>query len=668
MAVFEMFRCFRDGMVLQRDTKVNIWGFAEKGTELSLLFLEKTYTAVAGDDGEFVFEVQTGAAGGPYSMIVTSGSDSITINDILFGDVYVISGQSNMELPMERTIDLTGERIDSINYPLIREFRIPLQINFGVTERQFPSGEWLKADSREDILKMSATGFNFAENVYLSENIPIGLVNNSIGGTPIEAHLPEKILRPYGQFNEAMDRNKNPDYVSGVQKFDMDDMEDWYTELNKLDKGLDGDNAVYAAEDFDDSSWKQMTLPNTFFGTELEHFYGSLWFRKEFYIPEDCLLDDALLRVGVLIDGDDTYLNGTLVGKVDYKYPPRRYFLPKGVLMHGRNVVTVRLICNRNTGGFIKDKRYCVQGSQYVYEGGYMGNAAMPDDADPANGRWEVDLSGEWKYTIGTPMRELPLMTFFQYEPSALYNGMMHPILKYSFKGGLWYQGESNSGNPKDYAKYLKELVGCWRLWFGDDFSFIAVQLPEYDDPSRMEPIDSWAILREEVRRVSGELGIGMAVTIDVGEHNDIHPQKKADIGKRLSMPALALIYGKDIEYIGPVLTSAYNDCENGSVELEFSHCEGGLNLVNDRIGYFEIGTIATVHTSDNGFDIYDDMITWNKAQDVAITGDNKLSVKYDNTLRNVVAVRYAWCNCPEHPPLYNKAKLPASPFAVFVS
>lgn len=662
---FEMFRCFRDGMVLQREADVKVWGFAEEGTVLLLEFDSHVYKSTASSDGEFIFNIKTGGAGGPYSMRISSDNYSENINDIMLGDVYIISGQSNMELPVARTIDLIGPRLNDIDYPMIREFRVPEQIRFGGQDRQFASGEWLKASDTDDILKMSAAGFNFAEQIHISEGIPVGIINNAIGGTPIEAHIPAEVLAKYKIYDDEIEKCCDEKYVKSVQEKDISDMEKWYALLDDRDPGVLDGKPVYAEPDYDDTDWKSMPVPVTFHRTEYRDYHGSLWFRKEFDIPEDFLLEGVMLRLGAIIDADKVYLNGELVGSTDYMYPPRRYPLKDGILKHGRNILAVRLIINRGTGGFVKDKKYCLQGKNYIYEGSYAGCACMPEDADAANGRWELDLSGEWKYTEGAEINELPMMTFFQYKPTGLYNSMMYPLIKYSVTGSLWYQGESNAGEPERYLPLMKDLITCQREWFGKGLPFFYVQLPQFNDPAADEMKDRWYEMREQQRQALNIPNTAMAVAIDIGESNDLHPQNKEMIGKRLALAALAMIYKRDIEYSGPVYDKAYYNRDSNTVTVTFSHCDGGIKLVNDNCGYFEVGAYAGKDISA-GSGIYDSGIEWKRVTGYEAS-DNAIILSCPDTDDGYDAVRYGWFNDPCEPPVYNNAGLPASPFAEII-
>ncbi len=649
---FEMFACFKDGVILQRESDVKIWGFAKKGAHLTLEYGEKRYEAEADETGEFVFDIKTGKAGGPHHMKISSENYSEDIKDIWFGDVYIASGQSNMELPIERTIDHIGEGIDDIDYPLIREFRVPEQIRFGGYDRQFCGGKWLNASDKNDLLNMSAAAFHFAEQIFLSEGVPVGIINNSIGGTPIEAHLPEEVLAKYKIYDDEIKRCCDKEYVKKVQENDAACMDRWYKKLDDKDAGMEGKTPVYAEVSYDDSDWKSFNVPAMFYNTALKDFHGSVWFRKEFDIPEDFLLDDVMLRLGAVIDADRVYLNGRQVGATEYMYPPRRYPLGSGILKHGRNVIAIRLIINRGTGGFVKGKKYCLQGKDYIYEGSYAGKAHMPDDADVSNGRWEFDLSGEWKYEIGAEMEVLPLMTFFQYKPSGLYNSMMKPLERYKFKGGLWYQGESNAADPLRYASLTRDLIACWRKWFGKDLPFFFVQLPQFDDPSQEKMRDKWYEFREIQRQTLKIKNTAMAVAIDIGESNDLHPQNKETVGKRLALAALKMIYGKDVEYSGPVAERAYQKSGENTVTVEFSHCEGGIKTVNDNYGYFELENEAGEWLKVTGYREKDNKI---------ILDCPKEDSKYGK-------VRYAWFNDPCRPPVYNGAGLPASPFIMGIA
>ena len=623
---FELFRIFQDGMILQRNTSVKIWGFADPGLKIGMEFLESEYEAVTGDDGEFAFDIQTGEAGGPYVMKISSDAGVYELKDILLGDVYLLNGQSNMELQVGRILDHVGKEPETMDYPEIREFRAPIRPAFGEVKEQFEEGRWLVA-RKEDIYDMSAVGTYFAKYVQESEHIPIGLINVSVGGTPIEAHIPEEELRQYKVYDAEMEKNKDKEYVASTERSDMERIEDWYRRLDERDEGYAGGELPYAKPEYDDESWDRLVIPKHFRGTDLDHFIGTVWFRYEFDVPKDYPVseDNIMLRLGAIIDADRTYVNGVMVGFTEYMYPPRRYELPAGTLKHGKNVLAVRLIINRNCGGFVSGKEYTLTW---------------------ADGR-KIDLAGEWRYKKAAVMEELTLQTFFCYKPSAIYNGMIYPILKCSFTGSLWYQGESNENNAAEYAKLMRHLIRCYREWFGKDFPFYYVQLPQFDDPAGFVGKDAWALIREQQREVLDVDNTAMAVTIDIGESNDLHPQLKPEVAYRLYLCAEALIYGRDVEYSGPTVREAAYDSAAGEIRIRFDHCKGGLVLKNT-----------------NDFEVCEDEEegVWTAADEVIVVSA-AIIIRLPQNIKKAAAIRYCYSNCPKAPAIYNKAGLPASPF-----
>lgn len=662
---FELFRCIQSGMIVQREEKIKIWGFAERGEKLSLVFQGKTCEAITGTDGIFEFEIYTGKAGGPHTMTISSSGMSKTIEDIWFGDVYFINGQSNMELTIKDTLDIIGEEIDNISYPQIREFRVPIEVEFGSQRKQYNGGVWYKA-TKDNIRNMSAVGFHFAKNVHLNENVPVGLINTAVGGSPIEAHLPEEKLYPYQVYDGDISFCKNPSYVKDVQESEQEYMDGWFTALDKKDEGLVDGEAVYANMDLDDSTWKTIDIPGKFVDKDFEGYHGSVWLRHEFDIPEGCNLKGVLLRLGTIVDADITYINGVKIGKIDFCYPARRYPVPEGVLKHGRNVVCVRMFIFREVAKFVEGKRYCLQGISYIYEGGYTGEAAMPSDADYESGRWEINLAGKWKYKLGAYMPRMLGQTFFTNMPSGIYNAMIHPIIGTKFKGALWYQGETNTCNAPLYGGLLKTLINCYREWFGSELPFLCVQLPQYLDPVEIYPKDSWAWVRQQQRVVLDIPHAALCVTIDAGESNDLHPQTKDVVGYRLYLGAKALIYGGANEYMGPEVENVEIDNAEKCVLISFNHCEGGLvctDIENENKACFNKGTGDKNGTCfELCIDAENDI--WISADSVEKTDSNVLKINAKGLAdKKIFGVRYCYGNAPQKPFIYNKAGLPASPF-----
>lgn len=626
MTLLKLFQCFKDGMILQRNKEVYLWGIAVPNREINILFLDKKYQVYSDKSGNWDVWLVKSAAGGPYEMKIVSGNEQITINDILIGDVYHLSGQSNMELPISRTQDRLSKEIAKIDNPYIREFHVPIVYEFNHPNKELSGGEWIRAQG-ESIMNLSAVGYFFAAKLYERYHIPIGLINTAVGGSPVETRLSLTTLKNIGGYDDIIAQCQDDAFVTETQKTENERMVKWNTKLDESDLGLA--NVLWNAKDFDDTNWKQCKIPFYFSDTELADLCGSVWFRKEVDVPKNSNLTNLLLKLGTIIDADTVYINGVKIGNTGYMYPPRRYSIPDGILHSGKNLIAVRVIVNRGCGGFVAGKPYCIEG---------LGS--------------ELDLSGNWKYAVGTRMPELPQTTFFQYKPAGLYNGMLAPLHKFTFNGILWYQGESNDSAPERYEKLFEAMVCEWRKDIYEELPFIFVQLPNFDDPTKSIAVNSWAIIREAQRRILTLPKTAMVVSIDVGESNDLHPQDKLSVGRRLALCAQNIVYGEDIEYSGPCcekaeFTDAGKHNNSSFVILTFSHIGNGLVLQANERSYFEMcgkdGVYYTAHAEIQ----------------------NNTIILSCPEVNKPTSVRYAWCNNPVHPELYNENGLPASPFVI---
>ncbi|GAE29464.1 sialate O-acetylesterase [Alkalihalobacillus hemicellulosilyticus] len=466
------------------------------------------------------------------------------------------------------------------------------------------------------MLNFSAVGYFFANELYETYEVPIGLVHAAVGGTPIEAWLSEKTLRELGNVNDELDRNKDDSFVSLTKRQDEERHSKWYKQLKANDLGLQ--KPAWYEENLPTNDWQEFSVPNTWKGSELESLRGAVWFRKEFHLSGEMCEGNAKLILGTIIDADDTYINGTLIGSTAYRYPPRRYDIPAGILKPGKNTLAVRVISTQTTGAFVTDMPYKLI----------------------ANSK-EITLEGSWKYKIGAITETLDPPTFFQYKPSGVYNGMIAPLKQMNMKGVLWYQGESNTANPSGYAQLFAKLVQDWRTnWQQQDLPFLYAQLANLNTE---DPHHHWAILREEQRQSLAISHTAMAVTIDIGEHNDLHPQDKKSVGQRLALCAKHIAYDKNIVYSGPL----YKKMErtDSRIKLSFNHIGSGLVTKSGELQTFEICG------SDRRF----------IAATAEIKGDHV--IVYHNQINNPVHVRYAWSDNPEKANLYNKEGLPASPF-----
>lgn len=612
-----------DGMVLQRNKQINIWGWAEPCKMVTVNFLGKSYTAVADHLGKWKVTLPPMDAGGPYFMEIKCQHHAVTIKDILIGDVWVCSGQSNMVLPMERVIDLYPEELDDCNIPLIRQFTVPEKYNFKGPQEELEGGTW-DVLSKETLLKFSAVGYFFAKALYKKYNIPIGLIKSCVGGTPIEAWMSSDIVYKFLENPDELEKLKDDSYIEAVSKEEEAKIKAWFDYLNANDTGLNS-NPPFFDENCSTSDWKAITIPATWKEMGLDSTIGVVWFKKEINIPSCMVGNPARLYLGTIVDSDFTYVNGKLVGSTSYRYPPRKYNIPAGLLKEGKNTIVVRVISNDGNGEFVKGKEYKL----------------FTEDC-------KIDLKGQWLCKVGVRSPEpLPQQTFWQYKPTGLFNGMIAPLLNYSIKGIIWYQGESNTDRPEDYCNKLCNLVDDWRKKWGDSsLPFLYVQLANFMEPKPQPCESNWARLREEQRRALLHLdNVGMAVAIDLGEWNDLHPSNKKDVGERLALLAQKVAYGeKDLVASGPLYKSM--KIEGNKLFWNFQKVGSGLIAKGDSIlKHFAIAE-------------KDKRFIWANA----IIEGNKVIV-WNDSIKNPVYVRYAWADNPEGANLYNKEGLPASPF-----
>jgi sialate O-acetylesterase len=614
-------RLISDGMVLQREREVNIWGWAIPGASVTVHFLGSVYRTGAGEDGRWKAKLPPMKAGGPYSMKIESCGKGITVNDILIGEVWVCSGQSNMVLPMYRVCERYAEEI-ALSYNLsIRLFIVPDRWDFNEVREDLESGRW-ESPNPESILHFPATGYFFAKALFERYHVPVGYINASVGGSPIEAWLSGDSLESFPQYKEIACRYKDERYVEQVRQEDEEASNRWHDYICRMDRGLSERGNEWYLEEYDDSDWPSMILPAFWAEVGLGPLNGVVWFRKEFLVGPEMAGKPARLLMGRIVDSDTVYVNGLLVGTTAYQYPPRRYAIPGNVLKAGRNVIVARVVNTSGKGGFAPGKPYKILA-----------------------GDREVDLSGEWRYCVGAAAEPLREATFFQYMPSGLFNGMLSPLLKYTIRGVNWYQGESNTSRPSDYRLLLAELIRDWReKWKQGELPFLYVQLPNYLEEDDSPAKSGWPEIREAQRRTLSVPNTGMAVAIDAGEWNDLHPLNKKEIGSRLALLARKIAYGEDIVFSGPLLRSVTLQGTRAVIEFE----KGSGTLVakgNGELRRFEIA-------GEDGVFV--------RAK--AAIEENKVVVWSDGIDRPSV-VRYAWADNPEGANLYNREGLPASPF-----
>ncbi len=610
----------RDSMVLQRDAKINVWGWASKGEKVIVKFNNKTYKATTGNDGKWMLQLAPTKAGGPYMMEIT-GKNKITLHDILIGDVWLCSGQSNMVHQMRLHSVRYADEITNANYPEIRQFLISTLTDLQGPHDDLTTGSW-KSANPENVLDFSAVAYFFAKDLYEKYHVPIGLINASVGGTPIEAWTSEDGLKAFPSISNTIEKNKDTAYINSIARRNL------IANANmpkQEDKGFTGLMPWYDPA-YVPKEWRTINIPGYWEDQGVKDLDGVVWYRKEIDVPASMTGKPVKVFLGRIVDADFLYINGTLVGNTTYQYPQRRYTVPVDLLKPGKNLFVIRVINNSGKGGFVPDKPYCL----------IAGNDT-------------VDLKGYWQYKVGevfVPQNGVGGFGFVaQNQPTALYNTMVAPLINYTLKGMLWYQGEANSSHGAEYAKLQPAMIADWRSkWKEGNIPFLYVQLPGFMDYNYLPSESQWAELREAQLQSLSVPNTAMAVAIDLGEWNDIHPDRKKDVGDRLALAAEKIAYGENIIYSGPIYQSSAID--GSKIIISFSNTGSGL-ITNDN----ETPAEFAIAGDDKKFvwantKIEDDkVIVWN---------DAIAAPKY---------VRYAWEDDPVNPNLYNKEGLPASPF-----
>jgi len=609
-------RLISDGMILQRDTKVNIWGWASANENIELDFKGKKYKTTTSEEGKWSIQLPSQKAGGPFEMTL-KGTNTIVLKNILFGDVWLCSGQSNMELPMDRLKDKYKDEIAKSQNSNIRQFLVPDEYYFEKERTDFSSGSWVEANPI-NVLQFTGVGYFFANEIYEKYKIPIGLINSALGGSPAESWINEEGIKKFPDYYQEYLKFKDGKLEKQIDENDRKVNSDWYKLLNETDLGLK--NKWRNSTDISD--WKTMNIPGFWADGELGNLNGSVWFKKEFVLDK-VKENQAKLILGRIVDADSVFVNGNFVGTTSYQYPPRIYSFNTNILKEGKNEITIRIISNSGRGGFVTDKPYEL----------IIGNKT-------------IDLKGNWNYQLGSKMLPLPGQTFVRWKPVGLYNAMIAPLKNYPLKGVLWYQGESNTKNPSEYLGLMETLIETWRKELQQEkLPFLVVQLTNYMDP-KLEPQESnWAALRQQQTNLLKVPNTRLAVTIDLGEWNDIHPLNKYDVGKRLALQARKLVYGeKKLVASGPMFDSMEKKEEQ--LILSFNNVGSGL--------------MSKGGNTLNGFAIAgaDGKFVWAKA---IIEGDK--IIVWNNEIKNPIKVRYAWADNPDTANLYNKENLPASPF-----
>ena len=617
-AIIKLPVIFQDNMVLQRDKVVTIWGFGDAREKVSVHFAGQVYRSVTGKDGRWSILLPSQPAGGPYNLVVTGKSNLMELKNILFGDVWICGGQSNMQFSIDQ-IGYKPTDTLSVKNSNLRIFTVPIELDY-VPRADLAGGEW-KEVSAENIRNFSATGYFFGKFLYDSLQVPIGLISDNLGATSVETWMSGEALSKFPQFknyyNEYLTPNKSfKEVTTAFEKIKPAWERDHYL------KGKGIDQKWYLPET-DTSDWKTMEIPAWWEDKGLAGFDGAVWFRKTFDLPANYQGTSFPIALNQVDDYDIVWVNGTKVGEGFGNQNWRHYSVPAAILKSTGNTIVVRVFDAGGKGG--------------MYSHAIWGNPV---------------LLGNWKYktdvaidAVNFPKPHVVNVSAFT-TPATLYNGVIAPITSLAIKGFIWYQGESNVSRAEEYRALFPAFINDWRTQFRQgDLPFLFVQLANYMQEASIPGESEWAELREAQSEALKLPRTGMAVTIDIGEVNDIHPKNKMDVGKRLGLAALKVAYGWQDIHTGPAYESM--DIVGDTVVMHFSK-EGGNLVSSNKYGYV------------NGFAMAgpDNKFHWAKA-----FIQNNSVILTCKEVPDPKSVRYAWSDNPGVTNLYNHAGLPVAPF-----
>lgn len=610
-------KLFTDHAVLQRDVPVPVWGWGAPGEAVTLTMAGQILKTKADQNGNWKLLLAPHPAGGPFDMTV-KGKNSLVLKDLLYGEVWLCSGQSNMQCDLR----FFGLKPDTLldNAPEIRYFGVAVDLDY-LPKKDVKKGRWQKA-TVESVCEFSATAYFFGRHLYQHLHVPIGLISANLGATSIETWMSAGALKPFPQFNDLVGQiessGKNFDQIlDNLKTFRTRWDTAWYY---KNDPGM--------AQHWEDpatdlSDWKDIQIPALWEDAGLPNYDGSVWFRREFDLPAGFRGDTFNIALNQIDDYDIAWVNGVKIGETFGCRNWRNYFFPTNMLKPKGNVLVVRVFDTGGKGG--------------LYTNAFWGNPI---------------LVGPWKFKPGVqinpsnfPKPELVNGSFFTH-PTLLYNGNIAPLQPYAIKGAIWYQGESNVERSAEYANLLPALIQDWRQHWGQgDFPFLIVQLANYYG-EQAEPSESqWAELRESQMKALQLPNTAIATAIDIGDANDIHPKNKLGVGTRLGLAAQKVAYGENVVASGPVYQSHL--LEGNRLRITFSETVAGL-VSKDKYGYLRGFAVAGA----------DKKFHWAMAY---IEGNSV--VVFSPSVPAPVAVRYAWADNPGPLDLYNSAGLPALPF-----
>lgn len=611
---------FTDNMVLQRQVGIPVWGKAMPGTKIKVGLNGASSETITKKDSSWTVKLSPQKAGGPYELAVKTDDTLLTFKNVLIGDVWVCSGQSNMEWPLENVLNVT-EEVKSSDLKNIRVFDVPHIIS-NQLKTQLPDSLKWNVCSPETMAKFSAVGYFYGK--YLTEqlNVPIGLISSNWGGTNVEAWMSEAAMRKFPRHGQILDKLQELP-LSKMRKDSALAIEKWLRKVDSFDVGM-AKEWYKPNQHWADS--QSMVLPGIVESLNIKNDNGIFWFKKVFRLTKEESENKIDISLGMVDDEDITFLNGNKIGEIFQSNIPRSYTVQKQDLIEGENVLVVRL----------KDK------------GWRGGIRSSPESIYVKTVNRSIPLYGKWDLKYGTP--ELPLIPKDispNNYPTTLFKGMINPLMPYKIKGVIWYQGESNANRAFEYGTLFPEMIKDWRKhWGSGEFPFYFVQLANYMSKKPQPSESNWAELRESQVKALALKNTGMAVTIDIGETDNIHPKNKQDVGKRLAVNVLKNVYKKNVVGAGPM----YKDYKILEGKIKISFATNGSPIqktaLNESLNAFQIAGA-------------NQKFVWANA---IVTSDSTVIVSSPK-VKHPKAVRYAWSDNPGEINFYNSEGLPASPF-----
>ncbi|MBR0037289.1 MAG: sialate O-acetylesterase [Bacteroidales bacterium] len=649
-----------NGMVLQRNDTARIWGWAEAGETVQVKFVNKKYVTAADADGRWMVKIPTTRkkmTGGPYTMQINDR----TLTDIYVGDVWLCSGQSNMDLHCARLVELYQQELKTYSNPAIHLIQTARNPSAAGPQEDIDTRGYYPWQTLvpENVDHWSGIGYFYAKAMFEATGVPQGIINASMGGSDIVAWCSEDVLAENApKYISDMRHLQTPGYLERNAAINRAVGQIYNKLYEEEDPGLQNN---WMQSDFDDSDWEVVDQYNPNLGDENGRTWrGSLWFRKEFQVPAELCGREALLRLGCLVDADVCYINGQKVGETGYQYPPRKYVLKENLLKPGRNVLCIRLKTNGSREKFVKDKPYKI---------------IFPDDRNMrgndllalSKGEQEINLEGKYKMHRGVLMPGQPGVEGVNNARGAsLYNNVIYPMLNVRIAGILWYQGETNAGRPEEYLRLLPAMMADWRESFGEKPVVICGLANFMQRHSDANYPGGWARLREVQRICAQKMPNAAFVNLaDIGEWNDIHPLNKKDAARRISLQMRRLNGEKHLSSEGPVFESVVYEGNKAVVTFRLSSKEETLQVAPPQRQHTSQGVVTTSGQLE-GFKLAgkDGRYHWAKAQLLPMEAGSQLQkvVLVSDAVSEPANVRYGWDDDPLLT-LYSTNGLPAVPF-----